>query len=182
MNRLVGFGKDVLNGWLNAEAFTLAAALAYYAIFAIAPLLLISIYVASLFLDRTAAVQELTNEFTGVVGSAGSDAIKGMLDAANAAQPQGWAGLVGLAVLIFAAAGFVGALQDALDKIWEAPPRPSGVWEFVKGKLLSFSLVLAAAFLLLVSLVLSTLMTAVAGHITGFFGLPEGVARFVDRS
>ena len=43
MNRLVGFGKDVLNGWLNAEAFTLAAALAYYAIFAIAPLLLISI-------------------------------------------------------------------------------------------------------------------------------------------
>ena len=71
MNRLVAFGKDVLNGWLNAEAFTLAAALAYYAIFAIAPLLLISIYVASLFLDRTAAVQELTNEFTGVVGSAG---------------------------------------------------------------------------------------------------------------
>jgi membrane protein len=179
MNRLVGFGKDVLNGWLNAEAFTLAAALAYYAIFAIAPLLLISIYVASLFLDRTAAVQELTNEFTGVVGSVGSDAIKGMLDADNATQPQGWAGLVGLAVLIFAAAGFVGALQDALDKIWEAPPRPSGVWEFVKGKLFSFSLVLAAAFLLLVSLVLSTLMTAVAGHITGFFGLPEGVVQAV---
>ena len=41
-------------------------------------------------------------------------------------QPEGWAGLVGLAVLIFAAAGFVGALQDALDKIWQAPPRPSG--------------------------------------------------------
>jgi len=179
MNRLVAFGKDVLNGWLNAEAFTLAAALAYYAIFAIAPLLLISIYVASLFLDRTAAVQELTNEFTGVVGSAGSDAIKGMLDAPNAKQPQGWAGLVGLAVLVFAAAGFVGALQDALDKIWEAQPRPSGVWEFVKGKLFSFSLVLAAAFLLLISLVLSTLMTAVAGHITGLFGLPEGMVQAV---
>jgi len=52
---------------------------------------------------------------TGVVGSAGSDAIKGMLDAANATQPQGWAGLVGLVVLIFSAAGFIGALQDALD-------------------------------------------------------------------
>jgi len=179
MNRIIGFSKDVLDGWLNAEAFTLAAALAYYAIFAIAPLLLISIYVASLFLDRTAAVQELTNEFTGVVGSAGSDAIKGMLDAANATQPQGWAGVVGLAVLIFAAAGFVGALQDALDKIWEAPPRPSGVWEFMKAKLFSFSLVLAAAFLLLVSLVLSTLMTALAGHITSFFGLPVSLVQTV---
>jgi membrane protein len=102
-----------------------------------------------------------------------------MLDAPNAKQPQGWAGLVGLAVLVFAAAGFVGALQDALDKIWEAHPRPSGVWEFVKGKLFSFSLVLAAAFLLLISLVLSTLMTAVAGHITGLFGLPEGMVQAV---
>ena len=179
MNRLVGFVKEVINGWLNAEAFTLAAALAYYAIFAIAPLLLISIYVASLFLDRTAAVEELTNEFTGVVGSTGSDAIKGMLDAADAAQPQGWAGLVGVAVLIFAAAGFVGALQDALDKIWQAPPRPSGIWAFVRGKLFSFSLVLAAAFLLLVSLVLSTLMTALTGHITGALGLPEGAVQSV---
>ena len=102
-----------------------------------------------------------------------------MLDAADAAQPQGWPGLVGLAVLVFAAAGFVGALQDALDKIWQAPPRPSGVWEFVRGKLFSFSLVLAAAFLLLVSLVLSTLMTALTGHITGALGLPEGVVQSV---
>ena len=179
MNRLVRFGKEVINGWLSAEAFTLAAALAYYAIFAIAPLLLISIYVASFFLDRTAAVQRLTDEFAGVVGSAGSDAIKGMLDAADAAQPQGWPGLVGLAVLIFAAAGFVGALQDALDKIWQAPPRPSGIWEFLRGKLFSFSLVLAAAFLLLISLVLSTLMTALTGHITGALGLHEGVVQSV---
>src|SRR5262245_7965259 len=110
MNRLVRFGKNVLDGWLNAEAFTLAAALAYYAIFAIAPLLLISIYVASFFLDRDSAVQELTNELGGVVGSAGSDAIKGMLDAADTGQLQGWAGLIGIAVLIFAAAGFVGSL------------------------------------------------------------------------
>ena len=158
---------------------SLAAALAYYAIFAIAPLLLISIHVASIFLDRTAAVQELTNELAGVVGSSGSDAIKGMLDATGTAQPEGWPGLVGIAVLIFAAAGFVGALQDALDKIWQAPPRPSGLWEFVKGKLFSFSLVLAAAFLLLVSLVLSTLMTALAGHITGALGMPEGMVQSV---
>jgi len=98
MDRVVRFGKDVLTGWLNAEAFTLAAALAYYAIFAIAPLILISIHIASLFFDRTSAIG-VTNELSSVVGPAGSDAIKQMLDAAGTAQPEGWAGLVGLGYL-----------------------------------------------------------------------------------
>jgi membrane protein len=86
MNRLVRFGKDVVNGWLDAGAFTLAASLAYYAIFSIAPLLLISIHLASFFFDRTAAVERLTNELIGVIGPAGSDAIKQMLDAAGTAR------------------------------------------------------------------------------------------------
>jgi membrane protein len=179
MDRLIRFGKDVVNGWLDAGAFTLAAALAYYAIFSIAPLLLISIHLASLFLDRTAAVEGLTKELIGVIGPVGSDAIKQMLNAAGTAQPQGWAGLVGIAVLLFAATGFVGSLQDALDKIWDAPPRPDGVWSFLRSKLFSFSLVLAAAFLLLISLVLSTVMTALAGRFTTALGLPEGIVETV---
>jgi membrane protein len=175
MDRLVRFGKDVVNGWLEADAFTLAASLAYYAIFSIAPLLLISIHVASLFLDRTAVVEGLTNELTGVIGSSGSDAITQMLNAAGTGQPEGWTGVVGIAVLLFAATGFVGSLQDALDKIWDAPPRPGGIWSFIQSKLLSFSLVLAAAFLLLISLVLSTAVTALAGSFTSALGLSEGV-------
>ena len=179
MDRITHFGRDVLNGWLDAGAFTLAASLAYYAIFSIAPLLLISIHIASLFLDRSAAVEGLTNELIEVIGPAGSEAIRQMLDAAGTAQPQGWSGLVAVGVLLFAAAGFVGSLQDALDKIWEAPPRPGGVWSFIRSKLLSFSLVLAAAFLLLVSLVLSTIMTALAGGLTAALGLPEGIVSAV---
>jgi membrane protein len=89
MDRLIRFGKDVVNGWLEAEAFTLAASLAYYAIFSIAPLLLISIHIASLFLDRTAVVESLRNELTGVIGPSGSDAITQMLEAAGTAEPQG---------------------------------------------------------------------------------------------
>src|ERR1043166_6882531 len=68
MDRLIRFGTDVVNGWLEAGAFTLAAALAYYAIFSIAPLLLISIHLASLFLDRSAAVEGLTKELVGLIG------------------------------------------------------------------------------------------------------------------
>ena len=179
MDRLIRFGKDVVNGWLDAGAFTLAASLAYYAIFSIAPLVLISIHLASLFLDRNAAVEGLTKELVGLIGPTGSDAIKQMLDAAGTAEPHGWTGLVAIAVLLLAAAGFVGSLQDALDKIWEAPPRPDGVWSFLRNKLFSFSLVLAAAFLLLVSLVLSTAMTALTGRFTVAFGLPEGVVETV---
>jgi membrane protein len=175
MDRLIRFGRDVVNGWLEASAFTFAASLAYYAIFAIAPLLLISIHIASLFLDRTAAVEGLTNEMIRVIGPSGSDAIKQMLDAAGTAQPEGWSGLVALGVLLFAATGFVGSLQEALDKIWEAPPRPSGVWTFIRSKLFSFSLILAAAFLLLVSLVLSTAMTAFAGRAATALGLPDEI-------
>jgi membrane protein len=175
MNRLIRFGKDVVNGWLDAEAFTLAASLAYYAIFSIAPLLLISIHIASLFLDRTAMVEGLTSELTGVIGPSGSDAITQMLEAAGTGQPEGWTGVVSIAVLLFAATGFVGSLQDALDKIWDAPPRPGGIWTFIRSKLLSFSLVLAAAFMLLVSLLLSTAVTALAGSFSTALGLAEGV-------
>ena len=173
MDSIIRFGKDVVNGWLNAEAFTLAASLAYYAIFAIAPLLLITIHIASFFFERGAVTESLTSEMSGVIGPAGSGAINDMLNAAGTTQPEGWAGLIGLAVLLFAAAGFVGSLQAALDKIWDAPPRPGGLWSFVRNKLLSFSLVLAAAFMLLVSLVLSALITALAGGVTSTLGLPD---------
>jgi membrane protein len=176
MDGLIRFGKDVVNGWLEAPAFTLAASLAYYAIFSIAPLILISIHIASLFLDRTAVAESLTNELTGVIGPSGSDAITQMLEAAGTGQPQGWTGVVGIAVLLFAATGFVSSLQNALDKIWDAPPEQGGIWSFIRSKLLSFSLVLAAAFLLLISLLLSTAVTALAGHFSNTLGLPEGVA------
>jgi membrane protein len=179
MDKILRFSKDVVNGWLNAEAFTLAASLAYYAIFAIAPLLLITIQIASFFLDRTAVTESLTSELAGVIGPSGSGAIKDMLNAAGTEQPEGWAGLIGLAVLLFAAAAFIGSLQDALDKIWDAPPRLDGLWSFVRSKLLSFSLVLAAAFMLLVSLVLSALITALAGGVTSTIGLPDWLVAII---
>jgi membrane protein len=77
--------------------------------------------------------------------------------------------------LAVAATGFVSSLQNALDKIWDAPPEQAGIWTFIKSKLLSFSLVLAAAFLLLVSLLLSTVVTALAGSFSTALGFAEGV-------
>ena len=175
MSRVWRFAKNVVDGWLEADAFSLAATLAYYAIFSIAPLLLLSIHIASLVVDRTAAVGRLTGELISLIGPTGSDAIRQMLDAAGTAQTESWSGIIGLLVLLFAATAFVGALQNALDRIWKAPPQPSGVWAFIRSKLFSFTLILAAAFLLLVSLVLSTAMTAVAGQATASLGLSEAM-------
>lgn len=175
MFRLLRFARDVWNGWLEANAITLAASLSYYAIFAVAPLLLLAIHIAALFIDRSAAVERLTSEFIGVIGAAGSDAIKQMLEAAGTSEPEGWTGLLGTALLIFAAAGFVGSLQSALDKIWQVETSPGGLWSFIRTKLLSFTLVLAAAFLLLVTLVLSTTMAALTGRFTTVLGLPDEV-------
>ena len=151
------FAKDVVNGWLEADAFTLACLLRH---------LLDCAATINFYSHRVAlpaVVEGLTTELTGVIGPSGSDAISQMLNAAGTGQPEGWIGLVGIAVLLFAATGFVGSLQDALDRIWDAPPRPGGIWSFIRSKLFSFSLVLAAAFLLLVSLLLSTAVTAFAG-------------------
>src|SRR4029078_8094026 len=69
------------------------------------------------------------------------------------------------------------SLQDALDKIWDAPPAPSGIWAFLRTKLFSFSLVLAAAFMLLITLVLSAAMAALTGRFTAALGLPEGLVQ-----
>ena len=131
-----------MNGWLEADAFTLAAALAYYAIFSIAPLLLIAIHIASFFLDRTVAVEGLTNELAGVIGPSGSDAITQMLEAAGTGQPEGWTGIVGIAVLLFAATGL--SAHCRMRSIKYGMPRLGQVacGLLFKASFLSFSLVL----------------------------------------
>jgi membrane protein len=179
MWRIWRFARNVIEGWVAADSFSLAATLAYYAIFSIAPLLLLSIHIASLFVDRSAAVESLTGELISLIGPTGSDAIRQMLEAAGTAQTESWSGFIGLLVLLFAATGFVGSLQNALDRIWEATSPQEGISAFIRAKLFSFSLILAAAFLLLVSLVLSTAMTALAGKATAVLGLSEAAIALV---
>src|SRR4029079_18972001 len=98
---------------------------------------------------------------------------------ARTAQTESWSVITGLLVLLFPPTGFVGSLQNALDRIWQAPPALGGIWAFVRSKLFSFSLILAPAFLLLGSLVLSTAMTVVAGKATASLGLSETVVALI---
>jgi len=159
--------RDAGNEWLEDKAPRLGAALAYYTIFSIAPLLLIVVAVAGFVYGEDAARGELFGQIRGLVGDEGAAALETML--ANARQPESntLATLVGVVMLLVGAAGLFGQLQDAMNTVWEVQAKPGrGVWGFVRDRFLSFTMVLGCAFLLLVSLVISAVLAAL-GNLFG---------------
>jgi membrane protein len=155
--------KTTFSDWNEDKAPRLAAALAYYALFAIAPLLVIVIAIAGLFFGAEAVRGQIVGQIQGLVGEQGGKAIQDMV--ANAANRPGAgivATVVGIVTLVFGALGLFGQLQDALNTIWEVQPKPGRSWlEVIKDRLAPFTMVLGVAFLLLVSLVVSAALAGV---------------------
>jgi membrane protein len=153
--------KDAGEQWLEDKAPRLGAALAYYAVFSLAPLLVITIGIAGLVFGDAAAQGKITTELDQVVGTQGGQAIRAMLESANKPETGLLGSILGLVMLILGAGAMFGQLQDALDTIWKVKPKPGGgIWGFIRQRFLSFSMVLGVAFLLLVSLVVSAGLTA----------------------
>jgi len=147
------FGEDKVS--------RLGAALAYYGIFSIAPLLLIAIGIASLIFGQQAARGEILEQIEGMVGLSAGRAVQDILQASNRAGGGVRATVVGLAVLLFGASGVFIQLQDALNTIWHVTPKPGrGWWTIIRERLLSFSMVVMIGFLFLVSLISSAILTA----------------------
>jgi membrane protein len=148
--------------WIDDYAPSMGAALSYYALFSIAPLLLIVIGVAGFFFGEQAARGELFGELSTLIGADGARAAEGLVS--NAAKPESGllAMVIGTVLLIGGASTVFGELQNALDRIWRAPERNAtkGWWKLIRARLLSFGMILAIAFLLMVSLVLSSLVAA----------------------
>jgi membrane protein len=162
--KLKDFGlilKEAANSWLEDKAPRLGAALAYYTVFSVAPLLLIAIFIASLLFGRGAAQHQIADQIQDLVGEEGGKAIGSILE--HASQPG--SGLVGsllsIGMLVFGAVGLFVELQDALNTIWGVQPKAGrGIWGMVRDRILSFAMVLVLAFLLLVSLTISAILTA----------------------
>jgi membrane protein len=161
--------KGTFSDWSEDKAPRLAAALAYYTAFALAPLLLIAIAVAGLFFGREAASKQIGQQVSGVIGPTAGEAVNSMVAAAGANQGAGVvATIIGVATLLFAASGVFGELQDSLNTIWEVQPKPNqGIMATIKQRFFSFAMVLGVGFLLLVSLVLSAALAALGGLIGG---------------
>ena len=163
-----GLLRTTAGEWSEDKVPRLGAALAFYSVLSIAPLLLIAIAVAALVFGREAASGQLVQEIRGVVGEEGAKAIRDMLK--NAQKPGSgiFATLIGFATLLFAASGVFGQLQDAMNTIWEVQPKEGrGIFGMVKDRFFSFAMVLGTGFLLLTSLVLSTTVAATFGYLGG---------------
>jgi membrane protein len=173
MNKLTAWNliKETFKSWDEDRAPRLAAALAYYTIFALAPLLIIAIAVAALFFDEAQVRQNMLNEIGALVGQNGRQAIEAMMDGASKPTTGLIATVIGVVTLLIAAGGFFNQLQDALNTIWEVQPKPGrGVWGIIKDRALSFTMVLATGFLLLASLIISTILSAAGKLLGGHIG------------
>ncbi|WP_028103987.1 YihY/virulence factor BrkB family protein [Pseudoduganella violaceinigra] len=153
-------GWCAVTQWLEHRASSKGAALAFYTLFSLAPILVLVIAIAGLFYGREAAQGELFFQLRGLVGSQGAQAIQLILSGA-ANEKQGMiATAVAGALLLFGATSVFAELKASLDDIWQLPPNTgSGIWDTLRTRLLSFGMVLVLAFLLLVSLVVSAALT-----------------------
>src|SRR5450756_602909 len=154
--------KDTASRWLAHKDARLGAALAYYSVFSLGPVIVIAIAVAGLFYGREAVSGEVANSIKGMLGDTGASAVQAML--ADAGRPR--QGLIatatGVGLLLFAALGVVVQLKDALNTVWEVEPEsPDGVWQFIRSYIVSFAGILSLGFLLLVSLVISAALAAI---------------------
>ena len=150
--------KETYTGWSEHKDSRLAAALAYYTVFSLAPLLILVIAIAGTVLGEEAARGQVVDQLEQLVGTQGAEVIETVI--AGAGKPGKAAGMlasaISLGVLIFGATGVFIQLQDALNTIWEVAPRPErNLKTFIFSRFLSFGMVMGIAFMLLVSLVIS---------------------------
>ena len=174
--------KQTDSAWSDDRASSMGAALSYYTLFSIAPLLLIVIAVAGLFFGDAAARGEIMGLVQGLLGTDGARAVEAMLKSVNKPTEGIIATVAGVGALLLGATGVFGELQQDLDRIWRAPAdtRPGGVMSMLRKRLLSFGLVLGLAFLLIVSLVASAVVSALGKFWGPMFGAWEAVAQVIN--
>ena len=155
--------KQSIQAWNDDYAASMGAALAYYTTFSLAPVLLVVIAVAGLVFGRDAARGEIVDQLRGLLGTEGATAIQELLKSASQPATSLLASALGIVTLLVGATSVFAELQSSLDRIWRAPAlkQSTGVWDLLRSRLLSFGMVIAIGFLLLVSLVVSAALSAV---------------------
>ena len=152
--------------WSEDKAAQMGAALAFYSVLSLAPLVVIALSIEALFMDARSAATNFLAQVQSMVGEEGAKAIQGMLE--NAQQPKtgAVAATLGVITLLFGASGVFGQLQEAMNTIWDVPAKArGGIWGMIRSRFLSFAMVLGTGFLLLVSLLLSTVIAGVGQRV-----------------
>ncbi|MGB7417109.1 MAG: YihY/virulence factor BrkB family protein [Thermosynechococcaceae cyanobacterium] len=149
--------------WNEDQAPRMAAALAYYTVFSLAPLLLLVVAIAGIFLGPEAAQGQIVSQFQGLLGKEGAEAIQSAIENASQSGSGLLASVISIVTLLLGACGVFTQLQSALNTAWEVKAKPKlGIWGFIRSRFLSFSMILVIAFLLMVSLVVSAGLAALS--------------------
>jgi membrane protein len=165
--------KETVKDWLDDNASRLTAALAYYSLLSLAPLLVIAISVAGWVFGPEAARGKVAAELGAVVGGGAAEGIQTVVASARSPASGALSTIVGIVTLFVGASGVFGELKSSLNTVWEVAPKPgAGIWGEVKARFLSFTMVLGVAFLLLVSLIVSSVLSAVGARLSQ--SLPGG--------
>jgi len=166
--------------WVAHRAASKGAALALYTLFSLAPMLVLVVTIAGLFFGEETVRDALLQQMSGLMGEQGGDAVRTILSGAEQENKGLLAGLISAALVLISATTAFGELKDSLDELWEVPPsKESGIWSFIRQRVLSFGLILVIALMLLISLAVSTALSAMDSIWPGGEGSPLKVISMV---
>lgn len=175
-------GKASVRVWLDAQVFVHAAALAFFTVFSVAPVVIVVVSVVGLVLGESAAQGEIAQQLEATIGPEAAAAVQTAVAASRVEQSGILPTLAGIGAMLFGATTVFGQMQAALNAIWAVAPKPtrSSVFIYVKARLLSLTVVLALGFVLLVSLLLSVVVQALVTFAQDWLPVPGGLLVGLD--
>ncbi len=173
--------RETFDRWNDHQAIRLSAAVAFYTLLSIAPLLIFVTAIIAIFLSKQAAQVSLISEANSIVGSRGGELVRGLLANGNYRSSGVFPSVIALITLLFGASGVFSELRDAMNTIWDAKPKgPTGWQGMIVQRLFSFGMVLSVGFLLLVSLLLSTALSFVGKYFGSLVPVPAGLLELAN--
>jgi membrane protein len=161
MHVLWSIVRDTVSEWIKHNASSLGAALSFYTLFSIAPILVIAMAVAGSLFGPHVAEAHVLDQMRELLGDAGAAAVQSLLSSAHQSGLKGMAAAIGVITLLVGATSVFGELQNTLDYIWKSPQKSSMAWwRILRSRILSVGLILGVGFLLMVSLVISAALAA----------------------
>lgn len=171
LKQILTAAKTALKKWWDRDPFKESAVIAYYAIFSLPGLLVVILTVAGYFFGRDTVNKEIATQITATMGADASELMQNIIAKGTETKNSVWATIIGIGTIIFGATGVFAQFQKSINTIWEvkADETKSGILIYLRARLFSFGLVIAIAFILIVSLVVSAALTAVGSWITSHF-------------
>jgi membrane protein len=167
--------------WSDHEGPRLGAALAFYTILSLAPFVIFVIAIVALVVGHSNAQAQITGQVQGLIGPVGANAVRTVIEQAQKPTSGTFASIIGVVTLLFGASGVAGELRSALNKIWDVKSEDGGgIAGSLRDRFFSFGIVLAIGFLLLVSLMLSAALAALAAFFGGFLPMPVFLLTSID--